>query len=381
MTGAPATIEGRLEPGFERVREAFAANFAENGEVGAAVSLYRDGEPVVDLWGGVADTQTGRPWQRDTIQIVFSATKGVTAIALHRLAQEGRVDLDAPVARYWPEFAARGKSEIRVREVLSHRAGLAAVDGDLSLDQVLAWDPVVEAIAAQKTQWEPGTAHGYHARSFGWILGELVRRITGVSFGQYFAREIATPLGLDFWVGLPASELERCARLIPPDEGRSLAEMLGEDSLTARVLSGPSNLFRYDEMWDRPDVLAAELPSSNGVGDARSLARLYAATLGEVDGVRILDEAQVLDARRVQSEGRDKVIILATCFGSGFALAPMLDPRCGEHSYGHPGAGGSLAFADPGAGIAFGYVMNRMTLGLQPDERAAGLVAAVYDSL
>jgi CubicO group peptidase (beta-lactamase class C family) len=375
-------VQGSVETGFEAVREAFADNFERHGDVGGACCVYLHGRPVVDLWAGLADPTTGRPWRRDTVQLVFSATKGVTAVCVHRLAEAGKLDLDAPVARYWPEFAARGKAEIPVSWVLSHRAGLADVEGELRLEQVLAWDPVVAAIAAQAPNWEPGSAHGYHARSFGWILGEVVRRITGRSLGRYFAEEVASPLGLDFWIGLPAAQLPRCARMIPPAaDSPSLVDLLGADSLTARVMTGPSDLFAYDEMWNRPEVLAAEMPSSNGVGDARALARLYAALVGEVDGIRLLAAETVEAARAERSQGRDKVILVPSRFGLGFALPPMLALGCGPASFGHPGAGGSLGFADPEAGIGFGYVMNRMKFELSGDPRATGLVEAVYRSL
>jgi len=375
-------VQGTCDPGFAAVHDAFVANFERGEEVGAACCVYRHGECVVDLWAGLADVDTARPWTRDTIQIVFSSTKGVTATCAHHLVQRGELDLDAPVAHYWPEFGAHGKSQIPVRWVLSHRAGLAHVEAELGLEDVIAWDPVVEAIASQPPNWEPGSAHGYHVRTFGWIVGELVRRITGESIGRYFAREFAAPLGLDFWIGLPEAEYPRCGRLVAPDTGgKSLAELLGKDSLTARAMSGPSNLFNYDSMWDRPELLAAELPSSNGVGDARSLARLYAATIGEIDGVRILDPQTVERARAVQSEGRDKVILVRTHFGLGYALSTMLAPACGPQSFGHPGAGGSLGFADPESGLAFGYVMNRMKLGIGVDDRGASLAEAVYRSM
>jgi len=375
-------IRGRLEPDFEPVRYAFAANFAARGDVGAACCVYRAGRPVVDLWAGAADPSTGRRWQEDTLALVFSATKGVTAICIHMLVERGLLDLDAKVADIWPEFAASGKGEIPVRWVLSHRAGLAAVEGDLSLEEVLAWDPVVAAIAAQAPNWEPGTIHGYHARSYGWILGELVRRITGRSLGGFLAEELARPLGLDFWIGLPEGLLPRCARTLPPAEGAaSLEDLLGADSLTASVMSGPSGLFAYDDMWNRPELLMAEMPSSNGVGDARSLARLYAATIGEVEGRRILTPETVAAARRVQAEGPDAVILVPSCFGLGFALSPMLSPDCGDACFGHPGAGGSLAFADPEAGMSFAYVMNRMRFDLGGAERSTALVEAVYRCL
>jgi CubicO group peptidase (beta-lactamase class C family)/pimeloyl-ACP methyl ester carboxylesterase len=374
-------VGGRVAAGFEAVRDAFAANFDRHDDVGAACCVYLDGRPVVDLWGGFADLALGRPWTEDTVQIVFSATKAVTAVCVHLLAEQERINLGAPVARYWPEFAARGKEAILVAWILSHRAGLAAVDGDLTLEEVLAWDPVVAAIAAQAPNWEPGTAHGYHVRSFGWILGEIVRRVTGRSLGRFLAEAIAGPLGLDLWVGLPAGEEQRRATIIPPADMPALETILGRDSLTARAMSGPSGLFAYDEMWNRRDVLAAEMPSSNGVASARALARLYAACIGEVDGVRLLSARTVDAARSVQAEGPDRVLVLPSRYGLGFMLPPMLAPACGPRSFGHPGAGGSLAFADPDARLAFGYVTTRMKFDLTGDARSRELVDAVYRSL
>jgi CubicO group peptidase (beta-lactamase class C family) len=378
----PMGVSGWVEPGFEPLVEAFACNFTEHGEVGAACALYHRGMPVVDIWGGLADQATGRPWQRDTVVLVFSAAKGPTATCINRLAEQGSLDIDAPVAAYWPEFGCNGKEAITVRQVLGHRAGLAAVDAELSLQQVLAWDPVVEAIAAQAPNWEPGTEHGYHARSFGWILGEVVRRVTGQSAGAYIAAEISAPLDLSYWVGLPAEQFGRCATLVPPEGGSdAVVALLGADSLTARVMSGPSGLFGYNEMWNRPEVLAAEMPSSNGVGDARSLARLYAALIGEVDGTRLLGPEQVNLACETQSRGPDKVIFHETCFGLGFGLQPALAPGAGAQAFGHPGAGGSLAFADPDAELGFAYVMNAMHFSLEGDPRSAGLVEAAYRCL
>jgi CubicO group peptidase (beta-lactamase class C family) len=256
------------------------------------------------------------------------------------------------------------------------------VDGDLTLAEVLAWDPVVAAIAAQAPNWEPGTAHGYHARSYGWILGEVVRRRTGRSLGRFFADEIAGPFQLDFWIGLPQSELPRRARIIPPpDSGLSFIDLLGTDSLTARVMTGPSRLFAYDETWNRNDVLAAEMPSSNGVGSARALARLYAALAAPANERPLLRPETIARATAVQSDGPDQVLVLPTRFGLGFMLQPMLDPGAGPRAFGHPGAGGSLAFADPDARLGFGYVTTRMKFDLEGDERTRGLVRALYESL
>lgn len=380
-------INGRCDPRFAPVREAFEQNFSQREEVGAACCVYFEGQPVVDIWAGVADPVSGRAWEENSAVVVFSATKGATALVAALLAERGELDIDAPIARYWPEFAANGKAHIPLRWVLSHRAGLAAVDGKLTLEQVLEWEPVVAAIAAQPPGWEPGSAHGYHARSYGWIIGEVVRRITGRTIGQFFAEEVAAPLGLEFWIGLPAAEEPRVATLIPPQPPADPAvrglidKLMGPDTLFGRVMTGPSNLFHYDEMWNRRALHAAEMPSSNGIATARALARMYAALIGEVDGVRLLRPETVQRACELQSRGPDKVLLIETTFGLGFMLPPSLSPSAGPTCFGHPGAGGSLGLADREAGFALGYAMNRMDLGFTGDQRAHGLVAAVYASL
>ena len=255
---------------------------------------------------------------------------------------------------------------------------MAAVDGDLSLEEVLAGGPVVAAIAAQAPQWTPGTAHGYHARSYGWILGEILRRITGRSLGRYFAEEVAVPLGIDFWIGLPPEHLPRCARLIFPPPATILPQVT---PLTVRVSTGPSGLFGYNDMWNRPELLRAEMPSSTGVGTARALARMYAASIGTVDGVRLLSAETVRAASTVHSRGPDLSIPIETCFGLGFALPPMLAAGCGPASFGHPGAGGAIGFADPEASLAFGYVTNDLRFDLAGDPRVSSLIDAAYAGL
>lgn len=374
-------VHGQVDPAFEAVRTAFATNFSDHDDIGAACCVYRHGRPVVDLWAGFADLPAGRPWRERTLQLVFSATKGVTATTVLTLVEQGRIDLDAPLARYWPEFAANGKADIPVRWIMSHRAGLPAIEGDFTLPQALAGDAIVSALAAQAPVWEPGSTHGYHVRSFGWLLGELVRRVTGQSLGRYFHDTIAVPFGLDFFIGLPATEQRRCATIIPPDNALPFLDLLGPDALTTRAMNGPSGLFAYTEMWNRPEVLAAELPSSNGVGTARALARLYAAVVGTVDGKRLLSPATVEAARTVEAEGPDRVIILPSSYGLGYARAPMLPTSCAPESFGHPGAGGSLGFADPTHALGFGYVTTRMKFDAGHDPRTEGLVAAVYESL
>jgi CubicO group peptidase (beta-lactamase class C family) len=378
-----APIGGTVAPGFEPVAEAFAANFAERGDVGAACSLVWNGQPVVDLWGGWTDRIGGQPWQPDTTTIVFSATKGVTASIVHLLAQRGDLDLHRPIASYWPEFAAAGKAEITIACVLAHRAGLPTVEADLTLDQVLAWHPIVEAIAAQAPQWAPGSAHGYHVRTFGWILGEVVRRVTGASIGTFLREQICVPRGLHLSIGTTASQQERKANLLPPGpDSVNLEDILGSDSLTSRALSGPSNLFSYSDMWNDPKVLAAELPSSNGVSDARSLAGFYGSLIGSVNGHdQLLSTATIGEANQIASQGADNVLLVPTRFGAGYMLAPFLVAGGGRKAFGHSGAGGSLAFADPEAGFGFAYVMNQMKLEAAPDARPKALVDAVYACL
>jgi CubicO group peptidase (beta-lactamase class C family) len=371
--------EVAVEPGWGRVADTFLANFDEHGDVGAACSVYLDGRPVVDLWGGLADRATNHAWTRDTIVIIFSCTKGVTAVCANQLIAAGRLDPDAPIAQYWPEFAANGKAAITVRMALSHRAGLAAVDGDLTLDDIAAWDPVIDAIAAQAPNWEPGTAHGYHSRSFGWIVGELIRRVTGEMPGTYVASALAAPLNLDLFLGTPASEDHRIATLYPAPEAALLDEFAAADptSLFARVMTGPSGLLHYDDEWNTRRLRGAQLPSSNGHADARSLARLYAACVTPVDGVRLLDDRALDRATEVLSSGKDVVLGQPLTFGLGFSLPPTLPPAAGPRSFGHAGAGGSLGYADRDSGLAFGYVMNQMRLGMpDADPRAERLSAA-----
>jgi CubicO group peptidase (beta-lactamase class C family) len=376
-------ISGWVETEFEPVLDAFAANFDERGEVGGAVCVYRDGRPVVDLWGGVADPANGRAWAEDTIVGVFSSTKGVTAVCANLLIERGQLDPDAKVASYWPEFAANGKGVITVRQVMGHQAGLPLVEGVFTLDEVLAWDPIVEELAQQEPIWEPGTKHGYHMRTYGWLVGELIRRITGTTAGRFLRREIAEPLGLDFWIGLPEDLEPRVATLVlPRSDMRAALAPLRDRLLLARVFDNPSGLFNYDGMWNTRALRAAELPSSNGIGSARALARLYASLIGDgVDGVRTLQPATVAVATVEQVRGPDAVIIEETAFGLGFMLGSSFGAANPETVFGHAGAGGSLSFADPRTGVAFGYVMNDLRFDPGGDPRSESLVRATYAAL
>ncbi|HET9690822.1 MAG TPA: serine hydrolase domain-containing protein [Acidimicrobiales bacterium] len=389
MAAADVTVEGRVAAGWEPVREAFAANFAERGDVGAACAVYLDGSPVVDLWGGVADGRAGRDWSADTMALVYSTTKGLTAVVAHMLAAAGAVDLDAPVCDLWPEYSAGGKGATTLRHMLAHRAGLPTFEPALASDQALAWRPAVEALARQAPRWEPGSRHGYHAVTYGWLVGEVLRRATGSTVGQLLAEHVGGPLGADCFIGLPEHEEPRVARLLaapapavpgaadlaelPPGALDRLAAYADPASLTMRALNPTTPPFNFNSR----EVHAAELPAANGVATARSLARVYAATIGAVDGVRLLDAATLADATAEQSAGPDAVLLVPTRFGSGFQLASEFSPLLGPASFGHSGAGGSLAFADPDAGVGFAYVMNQMQQNLSGDPRTAALIGAV----
>jgi CubicO group peptidase (beta-lactamase class C family) len=372
-------VNGTVEKGFEPVRDAFAANFEELGDVGAACCVHLDGRIVVDVWGGTKTPGGGEPYTSDTLQLVASTTKGVVAAAAHMLAQEGRLDFDAPVAQYWPEFGGEGKQDIPVRWLFSHRAGLPAVDRALALTDVYAWDPVVDALAAQKPYWEPGTAHGYHVGTFGWLAGEVIKRVSGQSVGRFVAERISGPLGLDLWIGLPLEQNVRVAPLVPspPPSG-------APDVFTARLLDPTTLLHKafvnpmiLPGTFNEPAFWAAEIPAANGITTARSLSRLYAACIGEIDGTRLLSPDTLNQARQQQSAGDDLVLGYETRYGTGFQLSFPFRPMAGEGSFGHYGMGGSVAFAHPERGFSFAYVMNQMQPSGGADPRTRGLVDAL----
>jgi CubicO group peptidase (beta-lactamase class C family) len=380
---AEIEIHGRCDARFARVREAFAESFRTRDEIGAAVAIAVEGEPVVDLWAGHLDRERTRPWQRDTLVNVYSTTKGVTALAAHRLVDEGKLDLDAPVAKYWPEFAQAGKGAIPVRWLLSHRAGLPALRKLLPNEALYDWEAMTSALAAEAPWWEPGTAHGYHAVTFGWLVGEVVRRIAGKSLGAYVRDTFANPLDLDFHVGLAEREHARVADILQPaapDPNGEAAQMFvralaDPEGVTARAFMNPPS------MALGPNVAAwrsAEIPGANGHGTARALATLYGrVALGDAGGVISRDASA--RCRGEQSRGADLVLGVPTRFGLGFMLRQESHEggRClGAGAFGHPGAGGSLAFADPEQRLGFGYVMNRMGPRILLDDRAIALVEA-----
>ncbi len=377
-------IHGDCDPRFAAVRDAFAANFAAGREVGAAFAATVDGRMVVDLWGGHADAARTRAWERDTIVNVFSTTKAVTALCAHMLADRGVLDLDAPVARYWPEFAQSGKDAIPVRMLLSHTAGLAAIRQPLRVETLYDWDRYAGIIAAETPWWEPGTANGYHAMTFGHLVGEVIRRVSGASVGRFVRDHVAGPLAADFHIGLPESDDRRCAEMIPATIREMAAAGLGAadpGSLRARVLENPPLRPRHA---NTPAWRRAEIPAANGHGNARSVARILSALAcgGALNGVRLLGDAALARAIEPQAHGRDLVLGFRIKWGLGFMLAsPELPLSPNPRAFGHGGWGGSLGFVDLDASVSWAYVMNKMAPGTAGDTRGFGLMAALYGAL
>ena len=353
------------------------------------VAVYCEGKLVVDLWGGYADASRSRPWERDTIVNVYSTTKGMTAICAHRLADQGKLDFDAPVAKYWPEFAQTGKGEIPVRYLLNHQAGLPAVSAPLPPEAMFDWARMTTELAAQEPWWEPGTKHGYHAITYGWLVGEVVKRITGKSLGTYFREEAAEPLGLDFHIGLDAKHDARTADYIaplplPPGESDPLQEVISSDpeGVAAKAITNPG--FAFGVTDNSREWRAAEIPAANGHGNGRSIARAYAALSlgGELDGVRILSSDAIDRAIVEQSNGQDAVLGIQTRFGLGFMLScEIFRTGTAARAFGHSGAGGSVGIADPDAGIGFGYAMNQNKSEAGDESRYYKLLNTVYASL
>ena len=313
QTRAGIAVHGNVDDGYGPVMDEFRRNFDERHDLGSACAVYVDGRPVVDLWAGTADRRDGRPFERDTATVIFSCTKGVMAVCAYLLVQQGLLELDSPIARYWPEFAQAGKERITVRDAMAHRAGLSYLDTDLTLEDVEAWDPVIRAIEIQRPHWAPEEGHAYHASTIGWLLGETIRRITGLSAGSYFRRALGDPLGLNTWIGLPASE-RAPGRL----DGAAAARRGQRDGAWVRGLGGERHLVRAMSLgkafafpaangsvtFNDPRIQASEIPGAGGISDAASLARLYAACVTGVDGAApLLTRASIDDALRVRSEG------------------------------------------------------------------------------
>jgi CubicO group peptidase (beta-lactamase class C family) len=370
-------VHGTCDPRFEGVRKTFAGNLESGADIGASFAVTMNGEMVVDLWGGWADPGQTRPWEADTLVNVYSTTKTMTAVTALLLADRGQLDIHAPVARYWPEFAANGKSAVTVAHLMSHSSGLSGWKEPITVEDLYDWEKATSRLAAQAPFWEPGTAPGYHGMTQGFLVGEVVRRITGASLGTVFRTEIAEPLGADFHIGLPASEDHRVAELIPPPPGQGMAE--GDDlpELTANMSNNPRVPV---EVTQTRAWRGAEIPAAGGHGNARAIARVHAilANGGEVDGRRYMSEAGCRRALELQVEGQDLVMHTPARFGLGFGLAGASMPTPNPNTIFWGGYGGSLAIIDMDARTSFGYAMNRMAPTTTGDMRGFGLIMDIW---
>lgn len=379
-----ADVHGDVAAGFAAVADAFRANFVRGSETGAAVSVYRRGEPVVQLYAGVTDD--GSAFTAATRSVVFSVSKGITTIAVLMAVERGLLSLDAPVADHWSEFAANGKDAVTLRHVLAHQAGLVAPDEPMTMHQLRAWFPVTDVLAAQTPLWEPGTAHAYHAMTFGWLAGEVLRRATGQRPSQWLRHHIAEPLGIRPTFGIDPSSADFSRQAPPsisstPDRTRTGADLEAE-AMQTRIMGmhGAFDGLHLFASANQPDFLATELPAANLVATADELARIYAATVSHVDGVELLQPATVQDALRVQSSGPPVIgADWGLRWGTGFMIDSPKRRMAGAGSFGHDGAGGQLAFAHAETGLSFAYVTNQP--GGDADRRAELLCEALRSCL
>ncbi len=376
---ADGAVGGFTNDRFAPVRAAFEANLASGADLGASFCATLDGETVVDLWGGWADPAKTRPWVKDTIANVYSTTKTMTALSALIVADRGELDFDAPVARYWPEFAANGKADVKVSHLMSHSAGLSGWKAPITKSDLYDWDKCVALLAAQAPYWEPGTRSGYHALTQGYLVGEVVRRITGRSLGTFFREEVAQPLGADFHIGLPASEDGRVAELVPPPAGGAIGDG-PQDELVSNMSHNPG--VDVGETKTRA-WRAAEIPAAGGTGNARSVAEIQVllANGGVAEGKRILSEAGCRKALEVQIENTDLILGTPVRFGMGFGLPGGAVPLPNPNTIYWGGYGGSIIIIDMDARTTFSYVMNKMAGTTQGDARGFSLAMAMWGAL
>ena len=370
----------------ERLQPLFSENFQRFGELGAAISVWQDGKPIVDLYGGFCDARREKPWEPDTLVLVWSATKGIGSACVLHVLQEHGIGIDRTVAEFWPQFAQAGKERITFAQLLSHQAGLCALDARVD---ILDYNAVIRAIETQKPLWPPGSAHGYHARTFGFLVDELVRRIDGRTLSQYWREVFAQPLSLDFWIGLPAEENPRVASVYaaksgkPPEPKQFYMDLVTPGTLARKTFSSPYGLRSISGM-NSPDVRAHPLVSFGGIGSASALAKFYSmlANGGRLEGQTFFSDETIAWMTTLLADGMDRVFQIPTAFSAGFmkdsrsAAARMFGPSA--KAFGHPGAGGANAFADPENKLAFAYVMNQMEQQVLPNEKSLRLVDAIY---
>ena len=387
-TGRPTIPSMQLESGqlLQRLKPLFQENFEKLGELGAAVSVWQNGKLFVDLYGGFRDARRENPWTSDTLVLVWSATKGIGSACVLHVLQEHEIPLDRRVAEFWPEFAQAGKEKITLAQLLSHQAGLCALDRRVD---VLDYDAVIRALEAQKPLWPPGTAHGYHARTFGFLLDELVRRIAGKTLSEYWQENFARPLKLDFWIGLPKKQNSRVATMYaarsgkPPEPKQFYADLVRPGTLARKTFTSPYGLNAISQM-NSVEIRLQPIVSFGGIGSASALAKFYSmlANGGKADGQTFFSRETLEWMRTTLSDGVDRVFQMPTAFSAGFMKDARETTRRifgpSRTSFGHPGAGGSHAFADPENKVAFAYVMNQMEQSLLPNEKSLRLVDAIY---
>lgn len=381
-------INGTVRPDYEPVAEAFAAAFTDRPQMGASLTILVEGDTAVDLWGGIADARNARPWAKDTPTTVFSCTKGIVSILAARLVQEGRLDYDAPVSRYWPEFAAAGKDGVTVGQALAHQAGLSAPRADLTEDDILDWDRVAAILAAQEPLWPLGTGYQYHALTHGWLAGEIIRRVTGMSVGAYFSELVTAPLGVDAWIGLPETVADRPAHI---RVSRPLIDLWAEEArkpapnwpYKAMTLGHalPVDLVSETGGFNSPRIRAAEIPGAGGIATSEALATIWSATVVPTRNIRLIDDEVTARATQTRSQGMpvfggDPPY---SRWGFGFQLDSEARRYLGDGCFGHDGAGGQVGFADPRRQVGFGFVTNWM-MGPE-DQRATGIISALRSVL
>lgn len=383
-------IEGTCDPAFLAVADTFERNFSDFGEVGASVALSVGGETVVDLWGGIKDTRKEEPWEKDTIAVVFSCTKAATALCAQILVDRGELELDAFVTDYWPEFGQNGKDQATVLMMLNHSVGVPALRDPIKPGGYYDWEYMVERLAAEAPFWEPGTSSGYHMITFGWTVGELVRRVSGISLGAFFESEVTDPLGADFWIGLPDSEHHRVGPIISykPQPGADQTEFERRAVADPNSLQFLSLFNSGGHRFNHPEAWRAEIGGAGGVANARALMMMYTPLANGGGNLLSADRIDAMRAPSVESV-KDATLLFPNRFGQGFMLStdnrhldqPCISAVMGEGAFGHSGMGGSIGFADPERALAFGYTMNRMGPGILLNERGQGLVDAAYASL
>jgi len=385
-------VKGSVADGFEKIHSTFQQITSESPNSGSAISIWHKGKNVVNLWGGVTDRETKKPWTEDTSTVVFSCTKGLMSLALAQLFQAGKISYDNRVSQYWPEFASSGKERTTVGELVSHRAGLPFFQDDISFDQAINWDYMIAKIEQERPLWLPGSEHAYHSITHGWLTGELIRRVTGMTPGEYLSKEISAPLDAHTWLGLPSQHESKVAISYTSEDLRSFFVDLKEKNTASgnfRIRSltlgeaFPMNLVASGQGFNSRAVHAAEIPGAGGISTAHGLSKIWSSVVHETDGFRLISNETIKFVTRVQSEGKPFTDLEPPYgkFGMGFQLDSEARRYLTSSSFGHDGAGGQCAFADPEHKVGFAFVTSEMRGGAIEDDRATRLIKDLHSVL